>query len=214
LDIATVVYYDSAMTTKSASDIGSIVSAAIKQFNVDNLTDFDTTFKFSRFEAAVNDSDRSISTNQSSIVMRKEAKVDIGTDTYIDVSFRNEVVPGTITTSTFISGARQYQYTDFNPNNNTLTVTQGVGKQSVITNTSNVIYLKDVTTPGYETYTVAGTIAYTTGALTLNKITILSLLDSDAVTFYGVPKSYDITARGNDLIQIAMETLSVAVKAI
>jgi len=214
LDVTTTVSYDPAKTTKSAADIGSVVSYAIKQFNTNNLTSFNTTFKFSRFEAAINDSDISISSNQSNVIMRKEVKVEVNTDSYIDVSFRNEVSPGTVSSSKFMIGANKYQYTDFNPNNNTLTVSPGPGNQSLITNSSNIVYLKDVTNPGYETYVPAGTIDYTSGTLALNKINITSLLDLDGVVFYTVPKNQDITAKGNDLIQIAMETLSVTVKAI
>jgi hypothetical protein len=98
--------------------------------------------------------------------------------------------------------------------NNTLTVSQLAGGKYKITNSSTNIYLKDVTLTGYESYTVAGTIDYNNGIIALNKIQINAFVDSSSIKFYATPQNQDITATGNDLIQIDLENLDISVVAI
>jgi hypothetical protein len=175
------------------------------------LTDFDIEFKLSRLDAAINDSDPSISSNETTIVMRKDVNPNLNTDTYIDINYRNAVLPGSFSSTTFISGNRSYQYTDYNPLNNTLSVTQVSGGKVTVTNSSTNVYLKDVTLPGYESYTVAGSITYDTGSVSLNQITINGFVDSTSIQFFASPLNQDIMASGNDLIQIDMENLNITV---
>lgn len=211
LIVQTRVKYDEGSTVNSPADIKSIVSNAIRDYDTDNLTDFDIEFKYSRLEQAINASDPSISSNETSIVMKKQVDPDLDQDVYIDISYKNPIVPGSIATSTFISGNRQYQYTDFNPQNNTLQVTQTTNGKVRITNTSTNMYLKDVTTPGYESYAIAGTVDYNNGIVALNKIQINGFVDSTSISFLASPANQDIIAKENDLIQIDLENLDITV---
>lgn len=196
------VTYNTHSTDSSLETIQTVVSEAIKNFNTTSLTDFNTTFKFSRLETAINDSDPSISSNQLIIMMRKNISVDLNSPLYPSVSFSNSVVPGSIYSSTFLSNGRQYQYTDYNPNNNTIKVTQSSTGSVVLTNSTNIIYLKDVTIPGSITYIGAGTIDYSKGEIVLNKITVTSLLTAGKLSISATPVHLDIDAKQNDVILI------------
>jgi hypothetical protein len=187
------------------------VTNSITTYNTNYLTDFDIEFKLSRLETAINDSDNSISSNQTFIILRKDVNVEFNTDTYISVNFQNQISPGSFSSSVFISNGRQYQYTDFNPLNNTIITTQSFGGQVNVTNSSKNIYLKDVTTPGYETYLIAGAIDYFNGTISLNKISISGFVNSSSVQFYATPSLRDIITKNNDLIQIDLANLVIEV---
>jgi len=209
--ITSFVKYNSKSTVNSPSDIKNIVTNAISTYNLDYLTNFDTEFKLSRLEAAINDSDASISSNQTYVILRKDVNPQLNTDTYIDVNFQNEIFPGSFSSSVFISNGKKYQYTDYNPLNNTMTTTQSFGGNVTVTNSSKNIYLKDITTPGYETYTVTGAIDYFYGTISLNKIAIGGFVDTSSLQFYATPSLRDIITKNNDLIQIDIENLAIEV---
>lgn len=214
LIVTTKVKYDSASTINTPADIAGLVSEAINTYDTDSLTNFDIEFQSSRLEAAINGADPSITSNETTVVMRKSVQVELNTESFIDVDYRNPIVPGSFSSTKFISGNRTYQYTDYNDTNNTLTVRQVSDGKVEISNSSTNIYLKDVTLPGYESYSVAGTIDYKTGVISLNKIEINGFVDSSSVEFYAAPLNLDIMAVDNDLIQIDMENLNIAVVAI
>ena len=201
-------------TSNTPADIRNIVSNAIQTYDENELTDFDIEFKFSRLEEAINDADVSISSNETAIVMRKDVNPDLNTPVYIDVNYRNPIVPGSLSSTKFTSAGKIYQYTDLNTQNNTLTVQQLAGGKIQVQNTSNAVYLKDVTLPGYEFYTVAGTVDYATGIVTLNQIEVNSFVDSSSIRFFASPQTQDIRATGNDLIQIDLENLDISVVAV
>jgi hypothetical protein len=212
--VQTKVKFRQNNTSSTPADIKNIVSNAIQTYDENELTEFDIEFKLSRLDEAINDADASISSNETTVVMRKDVNPDLNTPVYIDVNYRNPIVPGSLSSTKFISAGRVYQYTDFNSLNNTLTVRQLAGGKIEVTNSSNAVYLKDVTLPGYESYTVAGTIDYTSGMVTLNQIEVDSFVDSTSLNFFAACQTQDIKATGNDLIQIDLQNLDITVVAV
>jgi hypothetical protein len=212
--VSTTVKYDSAATRTTPVGIESTVNQTIKNFNTGYLVDFDIDFKLSRLETAINDSDPSISSNETYIVLRKDVTPQFNTDTYIDINFQNEIYPGTFVSTVFKSNGKNYQYTDIDPNNNTLVVSQLNNGKINVTNSTNIVYLKDVTKSGYETYVKGGNIDYINGKVVLSKITIEGLVDSSSIQFFATPNNQDIMTRNNDLMQIDLENVSIEVVAI
>ena len=201
LDVATTVKFNPNITTYSAADIQQIVSNAIETYNTDYLSDFDVEFKFSKFEQIINDSDTSISSNETSIVVKKIFEPDLYKNVYIDVNYRNSIKPSTFSSSSFVSNGRIYQFTDYNPNNNTYIFTQSPSG-SIIKNTSTVVYLKDITVPGSESYLPWGSIDYNKGVITLNQILISDFNISEGLVFYATPTNQDVKSYNNDILEI------------
>jgi hypothetical protein len=206
------VKYDASETVKTAADIKSLVNEAIIAYDTEQLTDFDIEFNSSRLEAYINGADSSILSNQTSFIMKKIYNPKLEEPSYIDILYRNSIVPGSIMSTKFLSGSKIYQYTDFNDKNNTITTKQVAGK-IVLSNDTNIIYLKDVTTPGYESYVDGGTIDYKTGRLSLNKIIVNGFIDSSSIDFFATSTDSDIKVTGNDLIQIELEKTNIEVLA-
>lgn len=207
------VSYRGAETTLSATDIESKVKTAISQYSNDQLTDFNTEFKTSRFEAAIDNADVSISSNDTNIVLRKKFRSEPFTRTFPTVQYRNQIVPGTITSSTFIANGRRYQYTDFNPNNNTFQVQQ-TDNTAKVTNTTNILYLKDITIPGTTSYSSAGTINYNEGIISCNAIIPTSFEGAEGIDFLARPVFENVQSSQNDVITVDPENITVVVKQI
>jgi hypothetical protein len=212
--VTSKVKYDSASTINTPSDIKSFVNQAIAAYDTEYLTDFDIEFKLSRLDAAINDADPSISSNETTVVMRKDVTPDLNTDTYIDINYRNPIVPGSFSSTTFSSNDQKYQYTDYNPLNNTFSINQLPSGKISVTNSSTKVYLKNVTLAGYESYTVAGDINYSTGVISLNQISINGFIDSNSIQFFAAPANQDVMASSNDLIQIDLQNLDITVVSI
>jgi hypothetical protein len=207
------VLYRPSETSLSATDIQARVKDAILQYNEDELTNFNTEFKTSRFEAAIDNSDPSISSNDTNTILRKTFRSEPFVRTFPTVEYRNEIVPGTMTSSSFVADGRRYQYTDFNPNNNTFTVTQ-VDNNAVITNRTNTVYIKDITIPGAVSYSPAGSIDYKTGSIAINAITPTSFEGRVGINFFARPVLENVVSSQNDVLVIDPDNINVIVKQI
>jgi TolB-like protein len=88
-----------------------------------------------------------------------------------------------------------------------------VDNKTTITNSTNVVYLKNVTNPEAVSYSPAGTVDYATGTITLNAITITSLEGNDGILFYAKPLQQDVQSVENDVLAIDIESgISVSVR--
>ena len=213
LVVTTVARYNPARSQNSQADIEAVIKQAIQDFSDTQLEDFDVTFESSRLESAIDDSDPAISSNQIELLMKKIALLELDSATFPVVQFRNQIVPGSFYSSEFTSNGRRYQYTDFNPNNNTFQVLQQ-GNEVTVVNNSSTVYLKDVTVPSAITYSASGTIDYISGSASMNSITISDFIGKDGVEFYVKPFSEVITAQQNDIMEIETQSISVTVRAI
>jgi hypothetical protein len=204
------VLFNQTETTKTAKDIQALVKTSIEDYNNTYLKNFDTTFRQSKFEAVIDGADHSIYSNDTSIVLKKNVYVELNTSSTLEVKFRNSIMPGTITSSSFVSGSSVYQYTDYNPNENTITVLPQENN-TVIRNSVNTIYLKDITTPGAVTYTPAGTVNYNIGQINIKAIKVTDLLGSSAISVYAKPPYGNVMAKENDVISIDIAELEITV---
>ena len=197
------VKYDSLVTTKSPNDIIAVVTTAIQNYNETNLIDFNITFSLSRFEAAINDADASILTNETKIHLRKDVAPIPYEPITITVDFNNQIIPGSIYSSQFNTGISTFIYTDYNPNVNSFTIQQNNDGSVNITNSKSVIYLKDIIN---NSYTSAGTIDYNTGIISLNTITISqTAINNYIIQFFASPYNSDILAKNNNVLEIDIE---------
>jgi hypothetical protein len=207
----TVVKYQQSKTQSTPSDISAAVKQAIESFNETQLNAFNIEYKSSKLEAAIDNSHLSISSNQTEITLKKLARLQLNSITFPTAQFRNAIIPGSFYSSEFTSNGRKYQYTDFNPNNNTFTTVQ-LGNEIKVINSSSKLYLKDLTVSGSITYTEVGSINYSTGTASLNSIVISDFIGKDGIEFFAKPVSEDVTATQNDILAIEVESIQVTVR--
>jgi hypothetical protein len=201
--VYSTVKWDPTKTVLTATDLAQTVGNTIKTYNTTYLSTFDVEFKLSRLEAAINDSDVSISSNETKIVLEKDVSPDRNSEVFLSVEFRNPITPGSVTSSTFITGGRLCIFTDYNPNATSFSFIRSADGSVLVKNSDPTIYLKDITDLGYESYTSYGTIDYNTGAISLNKIVINDFVSAPGeIQFLCSPQNQDVTASKNDVILI------------
>lgn len=90
--VNTRVYYDTRKTSASSGDVAKIVSNAINKFNVENLNDFKATLRVSRLQAAIDDSDVNILSNDIDVSPFIPLNPILNEKNVYDVSFNNALV--------------------------------------------------------------------------------------------------------------------------
>jgi hypothetical protein len=212
VNVFTIVRFNPENTTLSANDIESLVKDVIQNYNTNELLNLNTELSLSKLEAAINAVDPSIVSNQTELTLRKAYQLEINKISYPLIEFRNQITPGTITSNKFTSSGRIYQYTDYNPNIDSIKAIFD-GKKQVITNGLTTLYLADVTNPAAISYTSSGSIDYTIGNITVSPIIVNELYDSAELEFTAKPTQSDIRSDLNDVITIdSTRGISVSVK--
>jgi hypothetical protein len=201
LDVYSTIKYKIDKTTLSPADIRYAVANIITKYNSDKLDNFDTEFKLSDFMTAISNTDVSITSNETYVVMKKSISPNLNTPANMVVAFNNPIQPGSFLSSNFSSNGLAYSYTDYNPTSNTYTIAQ-TESGPVVVNNSNVIYLKSSSTTGQVYYATTGTINYKTGVICLAQITINSFLDADGIVFRASCTEENVTSYNNDIVTI------------
>lgn len=204
LVLGTTFKYDSKSTTKTASDLETIVRNVVTTYNSSDLSRFDGIFRYSKLSRLIDNADPSILSNITTVRMRKSLTPVLNTVETYTLKFNNaffyplaEVLsvarpithPGgvqVVTSSGFtVNGSTEVFYLEDN----------GAGYLSRF-------YLTGGTTKTYVDQT-AGTINYTTGKITLDAITITGTANSDGtITFTAKPESNDVVPVRNQLVEI------------
>lgn len=176
------VIYDYTKLTGTKSDLNNTILNAVSTFETTYLSGFDRDFRYSTFLRSIDFSDKSVVANISKISLEKKLTPPVNTRTFIDTSFNNPIVPGTISTSTFTYNGRPNCFID-DSQVGTLSIYQYTN--SVKGNIANNI----------------GSIDYENGKLTIPSITISSLDNINNVntqtnekylSIYATPVDYDV----------------------
>ena len=205
IDLNVAVKYDPAATILSSSGIQQLTNTTISNFNRTYLESFNTEFKFSQLLQSINEEEPSISSCEMTMVMKRYVEPIINTEQTLLVNFLNGVVPGTVLSSSFIANGQTYIYTDYNPNNNTFIFNQ-TQTGLTINNTSNLLYLKNISIAGKQTYSIAGTIDYINGVVYTSKITVNDFLNNAGIIFYASSVNENIIVSGNTVLEIDIKS--------
>lgn len=201
-------------TNKSIADIIALVKQAAATFNTTYLQKFNTTLRYSKFATALNNADPSIESVEIVNVIKKNISPDLNISQPVSVVFNNKIIPGTITSSQFVtSDGNTNIFTDYNPDNNTF-VRSGSMNTFNVTNSNKVIYLQLITSTNTKSFTEVGTINYETGEINIRSLTYASFLDNSGIEFTTTTVEDDIDAIKNDLIEIDMQNIDVQVTSI
>ena len=205
------VKYDAKSTTKTADSIGALVTSAIINFNTNNLQEFDSIFRHSKFIETVNKVDNSILSNITTVKLHKSfTAVTTGSTTYT-VNYNNALynphsghnasAGGVLTSSGFkISGDATNEYFLDEDGAGNVRLYYLVGTTRKYSNSSQ------------------GTINYSTGVITINSLNITSVSNVDGATSTAVrltviPSSVDVIPVRNQVLEIDETNTTVSVSA-
>jgi hypothetical protein len=206
--LSSTVNYDTKLTAKSKETIGSEVTTAIRNYNLNTLQRFDGVFRFSKLSSIIDNVDNSIVSNISTIKIKKMLKPTIGSSTKYDLYFRNkfyhphaghQAAMGGILTSSgfFVDGNANEMFLDEDGSGNIRRYYVSSGIKQIINPTQ-------------------GTIDYDTGTVSINSLTISSVSNirgnaSTNIEITVEPDSKDIVPVRNQVIEIDESVLSIVV---
>jgi len=204
LSVSSVVYYNRNFTTYSPADISSIVTNAITQYSFDNLEEFRKNFNYSDFVTAIDDSDPSISNNDTVITPFIRILPTKNFSNYFILQFDNQLkfnlpysetaldnyIPNVYSTTFTYAGVEAFLQDD------------GSGNLNIVRRNSAgslVIVEKNI-----------GTVDYTTGDVILRYITIQDYPTS-GIKVYANTLARKITAPKDRILQIDSSDITVNV---
>jgi len=184
------IYYNSNLAPSSAFVSSLIQNNANKYSESTEMNKYGARFKYSKFLKIIDDSHESITSNITTINMRRDLKVVLNTFAEYSIGFGNEFyvkfLDGyNIKTSAFrISGIQQDVYLSDLPNTN---------------RTTGSLFLFSLPSENSQSPTIVrrnvGTVDYVKGIITLNPINVLSGKIKDGQTIIEIsttPKSNDV----------------------
>ena len=194
--------FDANVTTKTATDLETLVRTTVSNYNSSDLEKFDGVFRFSKMSRLIDGTDPSILSNITTIKMQKTIVPQLNTLAKYELKFSNALynphsghnsAMGGITSSTgfTVAGESGEHFIDDDGAGN-------LRAYSLVGGTTRT-YLG----------TNIGTIDYATGLLTLSSINITGSTETAGITVTTTPSSNDIVPVRNQLLEIDLTTLKI-----
>jgi len=207
LILNTTIQYDSTATTSSASDLESLVSTSISNYNTSDLQTFNAPFRHSKLLGLIDNTDTAILNNTTTVTLAKLFTPTISTSINYNLNFNNKFYnPHSGHNS---SGGGIIASTGFYLNNLTTTTyffdDDGAGNLRTYSVVSGErVYLDSA----------AGTIDYVNGTIAINAIIITGVADvdntsSNQIRITIIPNSYDVTPVRNQILEIDLINTTV-----
>ena len=206
--ITSTINYDINQTTLTPVDISTIVTAAVAQYNSDNLDDFKCTLYYSKFVAMIDNSHPSIISNETTLSVFKKIIPSLGVAQNLVIDL---VVP-------------IYSALPPEPATHPLGIDVAVWSSPFLYNgitvrieddsAGNLRILKYTTSgpnSGQETYAASiGSVNYATGQLNINGL-YMDSYQGDALYVFARPAALDIAVVGNNILNMSLEQIDLTV---
>ena len=204
LNINTTVNYDSRLSTVSADSLKTLVKNTIINFGDETLEKFDKGLRYSKFIKEIDDTDTSILSNETSIVMEKRLYPNLNKNASYELKFGNKVFhpyEGYLTSLESSS----FKYTDSNNIEKTVYLDEdGEGKL-------RIYHILE----GVKTYldNNAGSINYETGVVNITDVKINSLISDSYLKIKVSPRDNDINSIRNAILLIDSDDINITMSA-
>ena len=197
IKVTSFVYYNPRETTKTPTQIETIVKDAIMNYNNTELEKFDGVLRFSKLSRIIDAADPAITNNISRIMVRRQFAPAYNISSEYKLNLINPISQdggrqGDVFASTgfFIPNSTQVHYLDDDANGNVRLYYVGPNFDKVIVNPS------------------IGTIEYELGRVVVRNLTITAL-DDVIFEMQVKPESYDVVSALNQIVQIDPTLLRV-----
>ena len=208
--ITSNVKYDAKATAKTADTIKADVIDSLTTYNASTLQRFDSVFRYSKVTGLIDSADTSILSNITTVKIRKDFQPIISTSSKYNIYFRNAL---------------------YNPHSGHLSSEGGILSSSgfkVDGNTNECFFDDDgagnvrlyYLSGGVKTYlnSTQGTVDYSTGAITLNSMNIVSISNIDGaastvIKLTVVPSSNDVVPVRDQIVEMDIANSRITVTA-
>lgn len=197
--VTTTVQYNKNITTKYPNDIKSLVRAAIRNYSIDNLEQFEGDFRYSRFVNVIDDSDSSITSNDTRIELIKKISPKINALYFEVLDFNNELFQAD-NEITVISSA--FTYRDADGNDFTF---------SYIKDNGNGIIIVFNYVNGIESIinSNVGTVDYENGIISISGLRVSDYTTN--ILVHAIPLEKDIIISKNKILIIDPNDVSISI---
>ena len=208
--ITSNVKYDAKATAKTADTIKVDVIDKLTSYNASTLQKFDSVFRYSKVTGLIDGADDSILSNITTVKIRKDFQPIISTSSKYNIYFRNAL---------------------YNPHSGHMSSSGGILSSSgfKVDGNANECFFDDdgagnvrlyYLSSGVKSYlnSTQGTINYSTGAITLNSMNIVSISNIDNVAstviqLTVVPNSNDVVPVRDQIVEIDIAKSRITVTA-
>ena len=195
-------YYNDRKTTKTASQIATLVTDTIFAYDNANLQKFDGVFRYSQLSRLIDLSDPSIVSNITTVLLRRKVAPRYNVSAEYNINLVNPIfsagVPEGAVTSTgfYVKGSDQIHYLQDDGVGN-IQLYYIIASNAATTGTTKLIINPKI-----------GTVDYAGGVLNIKNLNITALADIDwEITFK--PQSNDVVSAYTQIAEIARDHLTV-----
>ena len=205
VDVTSKVRYNPNLTTKSDSEISTLVSTAINDFAAANINDFNSKLRVSKLVTSIDAADTSILNNETTVLLQKKFTPSLNTKESFTLQFNNEVyreIPES-SSSLFVDGTSPVSSTPFTFGELTGCTLRDNGSGSieiVQLDASQVTIVKSK----------VGTIDYDTGKVSLPDFEV-SAFTGDSITVSVNPVAKTLSSSKNIILSYN-ETPSISIE--
>lgn len=197
LKINTKLVYDRRKTTLTKNEIIAKLKLQVNLFAQKELSNFDTSFRYSKFLYLIDNVDSGIISNITDISLIRKNEVTLNQINKIEISFNNRLKTSSITSNGFVIS--QDPTITYNSGDVFFLDDDGLGVVRIVKYESgNKIVVKNN----------AGTINYTTGSIIIESILPSSLLET-TLNIEAKPYENDVLAKRQDIILLNPENFTV-----
>lgn len=194
LDVETMVRYNLNLTSLSEQSIKDAVLTTVKNFNTTYVDDFNVKFRYSNFVTAIDDTDRSIISNDTVVRAIRPWTPTLGQKLNYRLNFQQPLEDdfadlGTTHSSMFLSAITSTKFI--------------VNRQEVILEDDGTgnLKLKSVQAGQHTEVSIVGSVNYEDGSLIINDLQIDDY-DGEFIKVYARTKSKDIVSELRTILSI------------
>jgi len=195
------VYFNDRKTIKTASEIASIVTTTILNYDDSKLQRFDGVFRFSELSRLIDTAEPAIVSNITTVLMRRKVSPRYNVSAEYTLNMINPILSSGVaeeavsSTGFYVNGSEEIHYLEDDGLGN-VRLFYNVASNSATGST------KFIVNP------TIGTVDYANGLLTIRNLNITGLADIDwEITFK--PQSNDIVSAYTQIAEIARDHLTV-----
>ena len=197
VDVDTTLYYNPNETTKDADTLRSLVRQTIVNYNDTELSKFDGILRYSKLQAAIDNTDPSILSNITTIKLRKKQTPVFNTSAQYIVRVNNPIYTEDVPEDSVLSTG----FTIYGSTRTYYLVDEGLRDE--VTKLGNLRMFYFETSSNQRTYLTDsfGTVDYETGTLYIDALNITSAPNNE-IEFVIKPRSYDVASIRDNLVTI------------
>lgn len=206
VNVSTEVTYDLNATIKTPTELIATVQEAILDYNTEFLDDFSSDLRYSRLVSAIDNSDVSIVSNDTTVLMTKKLYPLLGTKSSYIFVYDNELADPTVhTDADAVVYSSPFEWKTGTITYNVYMEDNGSGKMRIVTvdlQNNKVVLWDNI-----------GTVDYTTGRVTISDLIVQSYFGT-SLNIYATLKHADVTTNNNQILTIDASDIQISVNGI